>query len=164
MVFWRAAPRSPSRIQITGVPAVVKRVKDLVLPQLWQRLQPQLDSVPDPGTSICQECGQKKKKKKESGLTSRKPSWWIASPNGSRSFPTQLKPRQQYPETTLYSTRVAGTTIYDNKSIFISFEMRKFVVKILHASEPIVGQVSKTVQISRYKQVWGFLFASLMYS
>ena len=46
-------------------------------------------------------------------------------------YPTQTSGATALRETAVCSTRMAGTTIYDNKSIFISFDMRKFVVKIL---------------------------------
>lgn len=63
---------------------------------------------------------------KEAIMFDRFPKWIQVFP-----YPTQTSGETALRETTVCSTRMSGTTIYDSKSIFISFDMRKFVVKIL---------------------------------
>ena len=53
------------RWDVGSIPGLAQWIGDLVLSQLWHRLQPQLGSNPSPRYSICCREATKKKKKKE---------------------------------------------------------------------------------------------------
>ena len=61
MAQWVKEPTALALVAVEArIPGLGPWVKDLVLLQLWHRLQLRLDSIPGPGTSICREYGKSK--------------------------------------------------------------------------------------------------------